>query len=357
VSSLHAIPARAQVDFEFSPLVAWSGVGWNASCSGLLGYCEVASSFVSLRRASSPGAGWVVAFKAGTATAAARVEEIQVRAKCACDGVVLTVGESVKAVERPDLLTVTDASKADAVLNLLLAPGREEANLHYWSGSWAKESISLRGLTDALAWVDGQQNRTGGDRSAAAPSVDAPAIPTSLVADTDAFTDPERTSKELPAPVRALFARDRRQGCKPHASVPNRPYFDAHWVERNRVVFFVECRPSDLGPIYRAYTATGPSYADARPVPLVQWNEAALRTGQMPSARRDVLSIPMFMAAETLVLDHRRDGIKSCRIEHTYRWLKGSYRLLTVRASDCTKTAGEPLPQRKLRFQAPIGEL
>jgi hypothetical protein len=295
-----------------------------------------------------------VSLKAGTATAPPRVEEVRVRAECDCSTVVLTVGESLKAVERPDLLTITDSAKASAVLNLLVKSQGKEVFVRYWSPGWDEESVNTRGLADALTWVDRQQGRTDADRSGAVIDPDTPAIPASMVTDTDAFTDPERTSKELPAPVRKLFARDLRRGCRPHSTDPNRSYFDAHWVGRQRVVFFVECTRPDLGPTHRVYTATGQTYEDARVLELEQWDERVLRSGKAPRVRRAVPTSPMFEPAETLVLLHRRDDIKSCYIEHTYRWLEGGYRLLAVHASECPRVVGGVREgERTLRFRVP----
>jgi hypothetical protein len=62
----------------------------------------------------------------------------------------------------------------------------------------------------------------------------------------------------------------------------------------------------------------------------------------------------MFEPAETLVLLHRGDDIKSCYIEHTYRWLEGGYRLLAVRASECPRVVGGVREgERTLRFRVP----
>lgn len=346
--------ARADVRFGSSPLVAEAGLGWSAACSAILETCEVKSRFVSLRRSSAPSAGWIVSLKADPATAPPRIEEVQASASCACDRIVLTVGQDLKFIERPDLMTIANAGKATAVLQLLTS-GQVEIVLHTWSTSWSQVTIKTAGLAEVLAWVDRQQERSDRNLVGAAPPAEMPLIPASMVADTDAFTDPERTAKELPAPVRRLFDRAVRKGCQAHASDPNRPYFDAHWVERDRVVFFVECTRPDLGPTYRSYTATGPSYQDARALSLVQWDNAAVTSGKQPAPRGEVMTSPEFGPAETLTLNHRRAGIQNCSVEHSYRWLKGDYRLLAVRASECDASA-RSLPERTIRFQAPAGE-
>jgi hypothetical protein len=346
---LAAGAAIADPSFWLSPLVAMTGVGWNSSCSQALGHCEIDNAQISLRRASTPDADWVVSVRPGRATAIPRIEEMRFRPNCACDKVVLVPGKNLKVLQRPDEFVVADTGKATALIDMLLAANGERVTMQSFHSGWSEESVNTKGFAEALDWVDQQQGRTDRARTATV-SFSSSEINAKVVADVARFTDPERTSKDLPRPVQALHAKALQSGCKGKLT-SNEHLFQTAWLDGQTVVFFVMCARPDISPIYRVYAATAPDYRDARAIELVQWTEATVR-GAKARARRSVPTAPMFGPTNTLVLHTRRDGVKSCTIEHSYRWIDGDYRLLSVRASECSLAGSGPEAPRTIRFRA-----
>jgi Protein of unknown function (DUF1176) len=340
----------AEPSFWLSPLVAKTGVAtWSSSCSQTLGYCEIDNDQISLRRASAPGSDWVVSVRPGRAPTVPRVEEVRFRPNCACDKVVLVPGKDLKVLGRPDEFAVVDTAKATALIDMLLAANGEKITRQSFHRGWSEDNVNTKGFAAALDWVDQQQGRSDRARTAAAPT-DSSEISAKIIADAERFTDPERTLKDLPRPVQALHAKALRSGCKLQRG-SREHLFQTTWLDRQHVVFFVMCTRPDISPLYRVYAATASGYQDARAVELVQWTEATLK-GEKARARRSMPAMPMFGPTNTLVLHAHRDGINSCRIEHSYRWVDGDYRLLSVRASECTLAGSGPEAPRTVRFRA-----
>ena len=181
-----------------------------SSCSQALGYCEVDNDQLALRRSSVPNSSWVVSVRTGAATAMPRVEEVHIRRDC-CGSLVLVPGDSLKVLDRPDAFVVADAGKASALIRLLLAAEGEKVSLKSFYMGWNDDSLNTKGFAEALDWVDQQQGRTDHNRTAAAPPPHASEISPKIIADTDRFTDPERTIKELPGSVQRLTRKRRGQ--------------------------------------------------------------------------------------------------------------------------------------------------
>jgi len=348
VALLGSCPTEAaEPSFWLSPLIAKSEIRWSSSCSQALGYCEVDGEQITLRRASTPGANWVVSVRPDRATTIPRIEEVRFRRNCACDKLVLVPGNELKVLQRPGEFVVADEGKATALIEMLLAANGEKVMMQTFHSGWSDENVNTKGFAEALIWVDQQQRRSDSGRTAAAPN-EVPEIGAKIIADAERFTDPERTSKYLPQPVQASHFR---AGCRGKPAA-NEQSFLTTWLGPRTVVFFVMCKRSDISPVYRVYSATAPDYQDARAIELVQWTEATIK-GEMPKARHSVDTIPMFGPTNTLVLHSHRDGIKNCTIEHSYRWLDGDYRLLSVRASECSlATSGGLEGPRTIRWQA-----
>ena len=341
--------AAAEPSFWLSPLIATTEIRWSSSCSQALGFCEVDGEKIALRRASRPGANWVVSVRPHRATTIPRIQEVRFGRNCACDKLVLVRGHDLKVVQRPDEFVVMDEGKATALIDMLLAANGEKIRMQSFHSGWSEESVNTKGFAEALDWVDEQQGRSDRARTAAVPNESAE-ISSKIIADVERFTDPERTAKDLPHPVQALHAKALSSDCK-RKPIANEQFFLTSWLDPRTVVFFVMCTRPDISPVYRVYAATAPDYQDARAIELVQWTEATLK-GEKARGRHSVPTIPMFGPTNTLVLHTRRDGINSCTIEHSYRWVDGDYRLLSVRASECSLARSGPEAPRTVRWQA-----
>ena len=293
IQLLIGIPAVAAPRFDSSPLVANFGIGWTWSCSHALGYCEVQDNYptrISLRRDFAPDARWIVSVLPSTAMALPGVTELRYQPDCACDKLVLVPGRSLKVLNRPDGFVVVDAEKATTLIRMLVDANGRKITFESQSRQTSRESVRTEGLTEALDWIDQQQGRTDGDRTAAAPPSSTAEIGTNTINDAARFTEPERTSGDLPEPVQRLHSRTLRTGCTARPDARQAPFL-AQWSDAATAVFFVLCRRPDISPVYRVYTATAPDYRDARAVKVVQWTEATLKGGE-PRANLDVPTIP-----------------------------------------------------------------